>query len=439
MRLAIVYHRPFYQDTDGALWEAEGSFSRYVESLARFVDEVVLIVPQRAEPFPGEAYHLAAGNVRLAPLPFYDRLPLFYRALPTALAQLWWTLPACDLVNVRIPTPLGIYAYAVSKLRRRPIFLIVVGDLAGVASSVRIDSPKRLAYRIYLAIEEWLQERMVAGAPSFVNGQALYAKYERPGRLVLLTTTSTISDADVVDRPDTGLGSPESTTFRLLCVSRIDPRKGLRYLPPAIADLVRRGHDVRLTIVGPTVGTLGDEERQRVEAAAFELGIADRIEFTGSRTLPQVLELARQYDLFVLPTLPGEGVPRVLLEAMASGLPIVVSDVAGVPTLVRHEVNGLLVPPAEPAAIADAIDRLIQDGELRRRLIATGRRAALAHTADAHARKIALGLVKLAGIHLKRTGDRTSVNQTSPHPQAGEKGGGDAVELSESPWRVDSP
>jgi glycosyltransferase involved in cell wall biosynthesis len=308
---------------------------------------------------------------------------------------------------VRIPTPLGVYAYAVARLRRRPIFLIVVGDLAGVAASVRVNSPKRLAYRIYLALEEWFQDRMVAGAPSFVNGQALYALYNRPNRRVLLTTTSTISDQDVIDRPDTGLADPEHRPIKLLTVSRVDPRKGLRYLPDAIASLVGRGHDVKLTIVGPTVGALGEEERERVLSGARDLGIADRIEFAGSRTLPQVLALARQHDLFVLPTLPGEGVPRVLLEAMASGLPIVVSDVAGVPTLVRHEVNGLLVPPADSAAVADAIDRLIRDGDLRRRLIATGHRAALAHTADAHARKIALGLVKLAAIHLKRTGKDT--------------------------------
>src|SRR5207253_958834 len=102
-------------------------------------------------------------------------------------------LPGCDLVNVRIPTPLGVYAYAATKVLRRPIFLIVVGDLAGVATSVRVDSPKRLAYRIYLAVEEWLQDRMVASAPSFVNGQALYSKYERPNRRVLLTTTSSIA------------------------------------------------------------------------------------------------------------------------------------------------------------------------------------------------------------------------------------------------------
>jgi glycosyltransferase involved in cell wall biosynthesis len=402
MRLAIVYHRPFYRDPDGSLWEAEGSFSRYVESLARFVDEVYLIVPERRQPFPGKAYRLRAENVVLRPLPFYDRLPLFYRGLPASLRQLWRSLPACDLVNLRIPTYLGIYAYVLAKLFRRPLFLIVVGDLAGVAESVKVNSVKRLAYRAYLALEEALQTWMVAGAPSFVNGQALYAKYNRPGRRVLLTTTSTISDQDILDRPDTGLGEPGHAPIRLLTVSRIDPRKGLRFLPAALADLVGRGHDVRLTLVGPTVGTLGDEERQRVLTSARELGVADRLDLVGSRTLPEVLAIAREHDLFVLPTLPGEGVPRVLLEAMASGLPIVVSDVAGVPTLVQHEVNGLLVPPSDPAAIAGAVDRLIRDADLRRRLIATGNRAARAHTADSHARKIALGLVKLAGIHLRR-------------------------------------
>lgn len=410
MRLAIVYHRPYYRSPDGGLWEAEGSFSRYVESMARFVDEVYLIVPERRAPFPGEAYRLRAENVTLRPLPFYDRLPAFYRALPSALRQLWRSLPACDLVNLRIPTPLGVYAYVLAKLRRRPIFTIVVGDLAGVAESVKVDSLKRLAYRIYLACEEWLQTRMVAGAPAFVNGQALYAKYNRPGRKVLLTTTSTIGDADVLDRSDTGLGAPGHAPIRLLTVSRIDPRKGLRYLPAMLAELVKRGHDVRLTLIGPTVGRLGEEERDRVLASARELDVADRLDLLGARTLPQVLAVAREHDMFVLPTLPGEGVPRVLLEAMASGLPIVVSDVAGVPTLVQHEVNGLLVPPADPAAIAEAVDRLIRDGDLRRRLIATGNRAARAHTADSHARKIALGLVKLAGIHLRRSG-RTAASR----------------------------
>lgn len=401
MRLAIVYHRPFYRDQTGTLWEAEGAFSRYVESLARRVDEVVLCVPHRPEPFPGEAYRLRADNVTLWPLPHFDRLPRFYAGLPRMLRRLWRGLPDWDLVNLRVPTPLGVYAYTLAHLRRRPVFLLVVGDLAGVAASVRVDRPKRALYRAYLLLEEVLQGWMVLGAPSFVNGRALYEKYGGPGRRVLLTTTSTIAEADIGDRPDVPAAAGRRP-LRLLCVSRVDPRKGLRYLPAALAQVVAGGQDVRLTIVGPVVGALGAEEQAATTREAARFGVGERVDFVGGRTLLEVLRLAREHDLFVLPSLPGEGVPRVLLEAMACGLPIVASDVAGVPTVIAHEVNGLLVRPADSAALAEAVERLIHDGELRRRLIRNGYILARAHTTEAHADKIALGLVKLAGIRLRR-------------------------------------
>jgi glycosyltransferase involved in cell wall biosynthesis len=406
VRLAIVYHRPYYRDESGRLWEAEGSFGRYVESLARRVDEVVLCVPRRIAPFGDEAYRLRAENVTICPLPYFESLPAFYAGLPTMLARLWKGLPSWDLVNVRVPTPLGVYAFALAKLRRRPIFLLVVGDLAGVAASVPIDGPKRAAYRAYLAIEERLQAWMVSGASSFVNGQALYAKYHRPGRRVLLTTTSTISQDDVGPTPSAldEVGDREhEVPIRLLCVSRVDPRKGLRFLPEAVARLVEGGRNVTLTIVGPVVGTLGAEERTRVMRAAAAQGVADRIDFAGPKTQPEVMRIARAHDLFVLPTLPGEGVPRVLLEAMAAGLPIVASDVAGVPSLIADGVNGLLVPPGDPAAIADALDRLLRDGALRRQVVENGFTLARAHTTEAHANKIVLGLKKLAGIEISRS------------------------------------
>ena len=70
--------------------------------------------------------------------------------------------------------------------------------------------------------------------------------------------------------------------------------------------------------------------------------------------LDRLLPLYRDYDVFVLPTLPGEGIPRVLLEAMAAGLPVVTTRVAGIPSLVTHEVNGLLVDEPTADAVADA-------------------------------------------------------------------------------------
>jgi len=94
------------------------------------------------------------------------------------------------------------------------------------------------------------------------------------------------------------------------------------------------------------------------------------------------------YDLFVLPTLPGEGIPRVLLEAMSAGLPVVTTRVAGIPSLVTHEVNGLLVDQPAADAVAGAMARLIGNAGLRQGLIANGYATARTHTLETQAARM---------------------------------------------------
>ena len=96
----------------------------------------------------------------------------------------------------------------------------------------------------------------------------------------------------------------------------------------------------------------------------------------------------RNYDVFVLPTLPGEGIPRVLLEAMAAGLPIVTTRVAGIPSLIAHDTNGLLLESPSAAAVADAVARIVRVGALRRRLIAGGYETARGYTLQAQAARM---------------------------------------------------
>src|SRR5262249_2513232 len=101
-----------------------------------------------------------------------------------------------------------------------------------------------------------------------------------------------------------------------------------------------------------------------------------------------LLPMYRSYDGFVLPTLSGEGIPRVLLEAMAAGVPVVATRVAGIPSLVTDEANGLLADEATPQAIAEAIARLVSDSTLRRRLIAGGYETARGLTLEAQAARM---------------------------------------------------
>jgi glycosyltransferase involved in cell wall biosynthesis len=87
----------------------------------------------------------------------------------------------------------------------------------------------------------------------------------------------------------------------------------------------------------------------------------------------------------VLPS-RSEGTPRVLVEARAFGCPVVATTAGGIPTSVTDGVDGLLVAPEDPDALADAILQVIQDGELRARLVAAGRERAAGHTAEAFTR-----------------------------------------------------
>src|SRR5439155_11322340 len=223
----------------------------------------------------------------------------------------------------------------------------------------------------------WMTRR----ALTFANGAALADKHKRGGFEVVETRTTTIAATDIGSRSDTCAGS----TVRLLTVSRIDPRKGLRCLPEAVAALRHSGIDARLDLVGPIVGGPGAAEREGIARAAERLNVADRLRLLGPVPLDRLLARYADYDLFVLPTLPGEGIPRVLLEAMAAGLPVVVTRVAGIPSLVRHEENGYLIETATAEAVSAAITTLVRDPRLRRRLIQSGYEIARAHALEAQA------------------------------------------------------
>src|SRR5581483_1184681 len=258
-------------------------------------------------------------------------------------------------------------------------------DLQALLPSMPYRGVKRLLWRAYTAFEEHNVQWMANRALTFANGPALAAKHTRPGHAVVETRTTTIEDGDIGSRTDTCAAA----CVRALVVSRIDPRKGLRVLPAAVRQVVDAGVDLTLDVVGPAVGSPGEEERSAIVAAAQQYGVADRVALVGAVPLEQLLPMYGRYDLFVLPTLPGEGIPRVLLEAMSAGLPVITTRTAGIPGLVQHDVNGLLVDDPTPDAIGRAMVTVVRDGTLRRRLIAGGAATARAHTLQAQAARMA--------------------------------------------------
>jgi glycosyltransferase involved in cell wall biosynthesis len=152
-------------------------------------------------------------------------------------------------------------------------------------------------------------------------------------------------------------GSPKPV--RCLAVARLVERKGLGELIHAFALLPRGEFELEIVGEGP--------DAQRLRGLTATLGIAGEVRFSGSLDRAALAERYRAADLFTLPS-SAEAFGNVFAEALASGLPIVGSTVGGIPELVEHGVNGLLVDPGNPLSLAQAIQYVAKDPELRRQM-----------------------------------------------------------------------
>lgn len=156
----------------------------------------------------------------------------------------------------------------------------------------------------------------------------------------------------------------ERAGHNLLFVGRLAAVKGLPVLFDALEALQPTHPDLRVTIIGD------GPDRAALEARARRL--SSMVQFVGYKSQAEVAETLRRMDMLVLPSF-AEGVPVVLMEAMAAGIPVVTTRIAGVPELVEDGVAGILVLPGDVAALANAISTLLDDPDLRSDMGRAGR------------------------------------------------------------------
>jgi colanic acid/amylovoran biosynthesis glycosyltransferase len=149
---------------------------------------------------------------------------------------------------------------------------------------------------------------------------------------------------------------------QLLFVGRLTAEKGLPILLESISEL--EGAILEIAGDGP--------DKEMLLAEAQKLGVSNRVRFLGYQSQQQVRALLKQADVFVMSSF-AEGLPVVLMEAMAAGVPVVATRIAGIPELVSDEESGLIVLPGDANAITKAVGRLLEDPDLRNRLAAAGR------------------------------------------------------------------
>jgi glycosyltransferase involved in cell wall biosynthesis len=166
-------------------------------------------------------------------------------------------------------------------------------------------------------------------------------------------------------RPD-----PRNDILHILCVGRLVAAKGQLILLKACEQLKKEGIPFRLTFVGD------GEDRPQLEKERIERGLQEEVTFTGAVGQDAIHSYYDQADLFVLPSF-AEGVPVVLMEAMAKEIAVISTRITGIPELIEHDVDGVLVPPSNVDALAREIKKLGGDQERRAHLGREGRKKVL--------------------------------------------------------------
>ncbi len=171
--------------------------------------------------------------------------------------------------------------------------------------------------------------------------------------------------------PPAGIRGPGPV---ILFLGRLDQRKGLAVLLRALPTVLRSVPSARLLVVGS-----GPEEN-RCRRLAAELGIESAVQFRGRVSHEELPGYYANCDVYCSPALGGETLGIVLLEAMAAGAPVVASDIPGYDETARRDADALLVPPGDPAQLADGLVAVLRDGALAARLRAAGQLRARAYS-----------------------------------------------------------
>ncbi|MDQ3699718.1 MAG: glycosyltransferase family 4 protein, partial [Chloroflexota bacterium] len=190
-------------------------------------------------------------------------------------------------------------------------------------------------------------------------------------------------DVEAYERPRPPLPEFQDGKINLLFVGRLDKRKGLIYLLKALPHVKYHFPNLRLIVLG----AFDEAQMEEYQYFVRESGLTDVV-FKGFVSPEEKIRYYQQCDVFCSPAIGRESQGIVLLEAMAAGKPVIASALDGYRTVVRHEQDGLLVPPADDTALAVGLCRLLSDTPLRRRLAEGGHAKVQAYSWDKVARQI---------------------------------------------------
>lgn len=372
MKLTIISHGPF--SFDGQQYLGQELFGNYIDKLAPYFSEIIVcaaILRKGDKRYNGYSnYTFKSPNITFVELPADSKensgiLQKILKQIKLAKV-IFFQIRKWELIYIFMPSYAGAITFFFNKIFSKPFFVYLASDWEEISSSSFKWNNWRgnIFYNAYECIHGLLERKIVSNSPlTLTAGKALFKKYYANGKPIVQTAPMiNLSEKDLYYREDTCQSSP----IKCLFVGGLIPRKGLTYLIKAISILHAEGYKITLQIAG--IG----EQREELEALVRELGINDIVTFLGYISNgPELFKVYRESDIFILPTL-SEGFPRVLYEAMSQSIPIITTNVSGIPHLMEDGKNALLIVPESSDEIVNSVKRLLSDGILRRTLIKGG-------------------------------------------------------------------
>lgn len=380
-KLSVVPLRTFY--LFDKIYYQRNAFVEYLKGISQYFDNLEIIAPvKKCDGKFGGLFisSLPSKNMSFLHLPYESNL-IKYSSLISMYVKCIYTLyrgiRRSNTVYIFLPGNIGTLACLWSLIFRKPLVLYIAGD--SVEQS-RIQLNQKVNFinicKLFASYFNMLVTRLVARRARFclVAGDILYNKLKNNNiyqRIPILE----LNYDNLYFRNDTC----KNKTVRCLFVGSLNSFKGITYLLYAIKRLRDISVSISLDIVG--IGPL-DKDLKRLSK---ELKIDDVVSFRGYIYDQSTLfKFYRKSDIFILPTL-SEGFPRVIYEAWGHSLPIITTPVGGIPGLMKHKENSLLVPIKTDLAIAESIQELSNNSLLRQNIIKNGR-------------KIIMGLLKQSSL-----------------------------------------
>lgn len=365
---------------------ADGLTTRF-EAVGREIDAFASVVPSltvcaqlRGESDGSESGYTISSDIQFKPLKYWSHsgnrvgfIQRGYRTVPEVWSAVSTMAKRHDLLWLRSgPHPATIIAYLAGRRTDGMTVYFIGSDFKRNTKHRTEGYPlfRRVLERVFATGIDTAVDAIVRRADcTLVHPGYLEQRYSHAKRIET-TLISTVRDDEI----ETAAGWNPDERPKILYVGRLTNEKGIDILIESFRSLVEKINPSPELIIR---GTGGDEEALRERVQSY--GLADQITFVPFLPFDELLQLYRSADIFVLPSrIEGQG--RVLIEALASGCVVIGTDVGGIPAIISHEENGLLIDPGSAKQLTKAVQRVLSDGDLARGLVTRGVQWASKHT-----------------------------------------------------------